>query len=124
MQDSTVSHWGAQDKFQAHFIVKTNVTNPSKYVAKTILKTKGHFGSKKTESVSWIGSGLLAEVLNKDNSLNDLIVKQSVRNATIFVDPSETGVRIYSKWQNAHDFQITKDLYEIYNKIAEHIKKI
>lgn len=123
MQDSTISSWGAQDRFQAHFIVKANVANPLKYVARTILKTQGHFAAKKVESVRWDG-GMLADELNKDANLNDLIAKQSVRDATIFVDPSDNGVRIYSKWKNGHDFKITKDMYAIYDKIAEHVKKI
>jgi len=123
MQDSTISSWGAQDRFQAHFIVKINVTNPIKYVTRTVLETKGHFAAKKVESVRWVG-GMLADELNKDTSLNDLIAKQSVKVATIFVDPSDNGVRIYSKWENSYDFKITKDMYAIYDKIAEHIKKI
>jgi hypothetical protein len=123
MQDPLISHWGAQDRFQAHFIVKVETPNPSKYVAKTILKTKGHFNGKTVESVSWNG-GMLAEELNKDSELNELIAKQSVKDASIFVDPSNNGIRIYSKWKNSSEFQITKDLFAIYNKIAEHVKKI
>jgi hypothetical protein len=123
MQDPTISHWGAQDRFQAHFIIKTNVASPAKYVARTILTTEGHFAAKKIKSVSWNG-GLLAEALNNDVSLNELIANQSVNDATIFVDPSDTGIRIYNKWKNFHDFKISKDMYEIYNKIAEHVKKI
>ena len=123
MQDSTISSWGAQDKFQAHFIVKINASNPSKYVARTILKTKGHFATKKVESITWDG-GMIASELNNDTQLNDMIAKQSVRDATIFVDPYDNGIRIYSKWKNGTDFKITKDMYAIYDKIAEHIKKI
>lgn len=123
MQDPLVSHWGAQDRFQAHFIVKTEAANPSKYVAKTILRTKGHFNGKKVESVTWNG-GLLAEELNKDSSLNESIAKQSIKDASIFVDPSNNGIRIYSKWKNSHEFEITKEMFAIYDKIAEHIKKI
>jgi hypothetical protein len=123
MQDPLVSNWGAQDRFQAHFIVKINVSNPIDYVARTVLKTSGHFNGKNVESVSWDG-GFLAEELNKDSTLNDLIAKQSIKDASIFVDPSNNGVRIYSKWKNSHEFEITKDLYAIYNKIAEHVKKI
>jgi hypothetical protein len=123
MQDATISHWGAQDKFQAHFIVKLDVIHPANYVAKTVLNTEGHFGAKKVKSVTWNG-GLLAEALNKDTELNDLIAKQSVRDAMIFVDPTIKEIRVYNKWKNANDFKITKDMYAIYNKIAEHIKKI
>ena len=123
MQDPLVSHWGAQDRFQAHFIVKIDTANPSKCVAKTVLQTSGHFNGKKIESVSWNG-GLLAEELNKDSALNELIAKQSIKDASIFVDPSDNGVRIYSKWKNSFEFNITKDMYAIYNKIAEHVRKI
>ncbi len=123
MQDPLVSHWGAQDRFQAHFIVKTETANPSKYVAKTILRTKGHFNGKKVESVAWNG-GLLAEELNKDSALNESIAKQFIKDASIFVDPSNNGIRIYSKWKNSHEFEITKEMFAIYDKIAEHIKKI
>ena len=123
MQDPLVSSWGAQDRFQAHFIVKLDTSNQSKYVAKTILKTSGHFNGKKIESVSWNG-GLLAEVLNQDSALNEMIAKQSIKDASIFVDPSNNGIRIYSKWKNSHEFKITKDLFAIYDAIAAHIKKI
>ncbi len=123
MQDSTISHWGTQDRLQAHFIVKFDAVHPAEYVARTILNTEGHFGVKKVKSVMWNGS-LLAEELNKDTELNELIAKQSVNDATIFVDPAIKEIRIYGKWNNSHDFKITKDLYTIYNKIAEHIRKI
>lgn len=123
MQDPLVSSWGAQDRFQAHFIVKLETSNQNKYVTKTILKTTGHFNGKKIESVSWTG-GLLAEVLNQDSALNEMIAKQSIKDASIFVDPSNNGIRIYSKWKNSHEFKITKDLFAIYDAIAVHIKKI
>jgi len=123
MQDATISNWGAQDRFQAHFIVRKDVSMPSNFVARTVLKTTGHFGAKKVASVRWVG-GMLADVLNTDADLGQLIAKQTVLDATIFVDPSDTGVRIYSKWKNSHDFKITKDLYAIFNKIAGHIKNL
>lgn len=123
MQDPLVSSWGAQDRFQAHFIVKIDTSNQHKYVAKTILETSGHFNGKKIESVSWTG-GLLAESLNQDSELNELIAKQSIKDASIFVDPSDNGIRIYSKWKNSHEFKITKDLFTIYDKVAAHVKKI
>jgi len=123
MQDPLLPPWGAQDRFQAHFIVKLDVDSPSKYLARTILKTSGHFGAKKVESVSWNG-GLIADHLNQDSELNNMIAKQSLKDATIYVDPTNNGVRIYSKWKNSHEFTFTSEMYAIYNKIAEHIKKI
>ena len=124
MQDPNPLPWGAQDRFQAHFIVKRDLGEKVlDFTARTRLKTTGHFGSKKVTGVKWEG-GKLADELNSDSSLNDMITKQSVSDATIFVDPTDNGIRIYGKWKNSLDFGITKELFEIYNKIAGYIKKI
>lgn len=122
MQESNPLPWGTQDRFQAHFIVrKDSGNNVLDYTARTILSTEGHFGSKKVKNVTWNG-GKLAKTLNDDSALNQLIQKQSVKDATIFVDPTEDVVRIYGKWKNNFEFGITKELFEIYDKIAGHIK--
>jgi len=124
MQDPNPLPWGAQDRFQAHFIVQQNFGEKViDFTARTRLKTTGHFGSKKVVGVTWEG-GKLAEDLNTDSALNEMIVNQSVNDATIFVDPTDNGIRIYGKWKNSLDFGITKELFEIYNKIAGYIKKI
>ena len=79
MQDPNPLPWGALDRYQAHFIVRKDTgRNFGNYVAKTQLKTRGHFASKTVESVSWNGPGALAEKLNHDSELNDMIAKQSV----------------------------------------------
>ncbi len=125
MQDLNPIPWGAQDRFQAHFIVRKDAGNAvGDYLAKTILTTKGHFGSKTVVKVEWNGPGSLASKLNGDNELNEMIAKQSIKNATIYVEPTEEAIRIRSKWDNHIAFGITKELYEIYNKIAGHIKAI
>ena len=128
MQDPNPLPWGAQDRFQAHFVVQQEIGNDIeswrlRRVARTRLKTTGHFGSKKIISVTWEG-GKLAEDLNADSSLNEIIAKQPINDATIFVDPTDNGIRIYGKWKNSFDFGITKELFDIYNKIAGNIKKI
>ena len=128
MQDPNPLPWGAQDRFQAHFVVQQEIGNDTeswrlRRVARTRLKTTGHFGSKKILGVTWEG-GKLAEDLNADSSLNEAIVNQSVNDAIIFVDPTENGIRIYGKWKNSYDFGITKELFDIYNNIAGYIKKI
>ena len=128
MQDPNPLPWGAQDRFQAHFVVQQDIGNDTeswrlRRVARTRLKTTGHFGSKKILGVTWEG-GKLAEDLNADSSLNEIIAKQPINDATIFVDPTDNGIRIYGKWKNSFGFGITKELFEIYNKIAGHIKKI
>ena len=128
MQDPNPLPWGAQDRFQAHFVVQQDIGNDVeswrlRRVARTRLKTTGHFGSKKIIDVTWEG-GKLAEDLNTDSSLNEMIANQSVNDAIIFVDPTDNGIRIYGKWKNSYDFDITKELFDIYNNIAGYIKKI
>ena len=123
MQEPNPLPWGTQDRYQAHFIVRKNVQNAIDYTARTILSTKGHFGSKKVVGVKWSG-GKLAELLNSDASLSKIITKQSVKDATIFVDPADNGIRIYGKWKNSFEFGITKEMFEIYDKIAGHIKAV
>ena len=124
MQDPNPLPWGAQDRFQAHFIVQQNIGDKIvQLTARTRLKTTGHFGSKKIIGVIWEG-GKLAEDLNADSSLNEMIANQSVNDATIFVDPTDNGIRIYGKWKSSYDFSITKELFDIYNNIADYIKKI
>ena len=124
MQDPNPLPWGAQDRFQAHFIVQKDIGEKLlNLTARTRLQTTGHFGSKKITGVIWEG-GKLADELNTDSSLNTMIAKQSLNDAIIFVDPTDNGVRIYGKWKNSYDFSITKELFDIYNNIAGYIKKI
>jgi hypothetical protein len=124
MQDPNPLPWGAQDRFQTHFIVrKDSGDNLIDYTARTILSTEGHFGSKKVKGVTWEG-GKLAKTLSADSALLEMIQKQSVKDATIFVDPTEKAIRIYGKWKNNFEFGITKELFEIYDKIAGHIKSL
>ena len=124
MQDPNPLPWGAQDRFQAHFIVQQNSGEKViDFTARTRLKTTGHFGSKKIIGVAWEG-GKLAEDLNADSSLNEMIANQSVNDAIIFVDPTDNGIRIYGKWKNSYEFSITKELFDIYNNIAGYIKKV
>ena len=125
MQDPNPLPWGALDRFQAQFVVrKVTGSGFNNYVAKTKLTTKGHFGSKTVVKVEWNGSGSLASKLNEDTELNEMIAKQSVKDATIYVEPTEVAVRIRSKWDNHIAFGISKELFEIYDRIAGHIKSI
>ena len=125
MQDPNPLPWGALDRFQAHFIVRKNAGSSAiNYTAKTILTTQGHFGNKIVTKVKWNGYGDLATKLNSDAELNEMIAKQSLKNATIYVEPTDTAIRIRSKWDNHIAFGITKELFEIYDRIAGHIKSV
>jgi len=124
MQDPNPLPWGAQDRFQAHFIVRKKINfDGLAYTARTVLTTQGHFGSKKLSNVHWNG-GELADVLNGDSSLSEMILKQPLNDAAIYVDPTDNGIRIYGKWKNDFNFKVSKELFEIYDKIAGHIKKL
>ena len=121
MQDPNPLPWGAQDRFQAHFIVRKQIKIPVDLTARTILKTSGHFGSKKVTNVQWQG-GKIVQTLNSDSVLNELIAQQSVDDATITIDPTSKGVRVYGKWKNSFEFKVSKEQFEIFDKIAGHIK--
>ena len=124
MQDPNPTPWGTQDRFQAHYIVrKNNITNVLDYTTRTTLSTTGHFGSKKVTDVEWQG-GKISDALNSDTSLKEMIVNQTPDDAVISVEPTNQGIRIYGKWKNGFEFGVSKELFEIYNKIAGHIKSI
>ena len=125
MQDPNPLPWGALDRFQAHFIVRKDAgSGYGNYVAKTVLTTNGHFAAKTVSNVQWTGSGSLATKLNDDVELNEMIARQSVKDATIYVEPTDKAIRIRGKWDNHITFGITKELFEIYDKIAGHIKSV
>ena len=125
MQDPNPMPWGALDRYQAHFIVRKEIDQGVvNYVAKTKLTTTGHFSSKSIVKVQWDGTGSLAKRLNDDVELNEMIAKQSLRDAEIYVEPTDGAIRIRNKWKNHLDFGITRELFEIYDRIAGHIKKV
>jgi len=125
MNDPNPNPWGTQDRFQAHFIVRKDAgTAVSNYLAKSKLTTQGHFASKKILKVGWNGSGSLTQLLNQDTELNEMISKQTLKDATIYVEPTEGAIRIRSKWKNHLDFGISEELFWIYDRIAGHIKKV
>ena len=123
MQDPDPLPWGAQDRFQAHYIVRKKVDDPLSHSARVVQTTTGHFGTKKVTDVKWDG-GKIADILNADSSLKELLIQQSPDDGMISIEPTGTGVRIYGKWKNSFEFGITKDQFEIYDKIAGHVKKI
>lgn len=124
MQDPNPTPWGTQDRYQAHYIVRVkNIENVLDYTSRSKLSTTGHFGSKKITDVNWNG-GKISNVLDSDTSLKELILQQSPNDAIISIEPTNEGVRIYGKWKNGFELGISKELFEIYDKIAGHVKNI
>ncbi len=121
-QDLNPVSWGAQDRYQAHFIVKIMVgCDDEDFLARPTLTTKGFFASKKVTGVKWVG-GKLADTLNADDSLKTMMTKLSYKDAQINVEPSKGGVRIFGKWKDSYDFTMTKELFAVYDRIAYGIK--
>lgn len=124
-QDTNPLPWGALDRFQAHFIVRKDIgSNVADYTARTVLETSGYFGQKRVVSVGWNG-GRLASILGGDQALTGMISAQSVRDARITVEPTDGAVRIHAGgWQNRHDLGISKEMFEIYDRIAGHVRAL
>ena len=122
-QDLNPYPWGAQDRFQAHFIVKSkgHATNAD-FLALTELKTKGHFGEKKLVEVKWVG-GNIARILNSDEALRNMILNLPYKDAKIWVDPTKSGVRIRGRWKSSYELEMPKELFDVYDRIASNINK-
>jgi hypothetical protein len=116
--------WGAPDRFQAHFIVKTKEwIAVDDFPAVTELKTEGNFGAKKVIGVKWLG-GNIARALNSDDHLKNMILKLPYKDAKIWVEPTKNGIRIHGKWKSGYELGITKELFDVYDHIASHIKRM
>ncbi len=123
MQNINPLPWGAQDRFQAHFIIKGIADrNSTGFLAESKLQTQGHFGSKKITHVEWIGEKI-SNILNNDVELAEMIKKLSYNDAHIWIDQTKNDVRIYGKWKNNYEFGISKELFAVYDRIASHIKQ-
>ena len=122
-QDLNPISWGAQDRYQAHFIVKVpHGISENDFLARAKLQTRGYFASKRVSGVKWIG-GALADALNSDDTLKTMMIKLPYRDAQIFIEPTKGGIRIYGNWKDSHDFTMTKELFAVYDRIALDIKK-
>jgi hypothetical protein len=121
-QDPNVIPWGAQDRFQAHFIIKTSGNVSEKdFLARTYLESEGHFALKHVRGLHWVG-GHLADVLNSDNELKTMISRLPYNDAQIYIEPTKHGIRIHGGWKSSYDFAVTKELFSVYDAIASHIR--
>lgn len=122
-QDLNPTSWGAQDRYQAHFVVKLQTDCEDKdFLARPQLETKGHFASKKVTGVNWVG-GKLADTLNADDTLKSMMIRLPYEDAQIHIEPTKGGIRIFGNWKDGHDFTMTKELFAVYDRIALGIRK-
>jgi len=123
-QDLNPIPWGAQDRFQAHFIVKTNHdVSEEDFLVIPKLETKGYFASKRVTGVRWKG-GILADALNSDAELESMMTKLSYDDAQICIEPTRGSIRIHGKWKDSYNFSMTKELFAVYDRIASYIKRL
>lgn len=122
-QDLNPLPWGAQDRYQAHFIVRTKKGgNLDYFLARTKIETTGHFSKRSVSKVEWVGEEF-ANILNSDEELKAMILRLPYKDAFIWVDPTKTGIRIRGKWKSSQDMAISKELFEVYDRIASYIKR-
>lgn len=122
-QDMIPEPWGAQDRFQTHFIVKTdNKTKGDYLLARTKLNTRGHFATKKVVDVQWIG-GEIAVLLNSDADLKKMILGLNYDDASIWIEPTTGGVRIHGKWKSSNKLGVSKETFDVYDRIASNVKR-
>ena len=53
-----------------------------------------------------------------------MLLKCTLHDAQIYVEPGNDCVRIRGKWSNGIEFGITKEMFEIYDRIAGHVKSL
>ncbi|HZI71396.1 MAG TPA: hypothetical protein VFD60_09565 [Nitrososphaeraceae archaeon] len=123
-QDPNPILYGALQYYQIHYIVEDiHVANPEALLAKCEPISKGHFKNKKVVDVKWWG-GRLAETLQADIELKEMLKAILPQEGEIIVDPVDDHVRIYSKWKHEDDLKFDPTVFKVMDKIAYHIQQL
>jgi hypothetical protein len=116
--------YGALQYYQIHYIIEdVDLTNPEALLAKCEPVSKGHLGNKKVVDVKWWG-GRLAEILQTDTELKEMLKGVLQQEGEIRIDPIDDHIRIYSKWKHEDDLKFDPRVFEVVDKIAYHIQKL
>ena len=116
--------YGALPYFQIHYLVEpVNISNPSSYMAKCRVKTKGHFEEKRFTEIEWVG-GRLAERLGSDKELTEMLKPLMLKEGEISIDPQKDRVRVYTKWKREDKLQFDPEFFQVVERIARTIKKL
>jgi hypothetical protein len=73
--------------------------------------------------VKWWG-GRLAEILQADMELKEMLKAILPQEGEIRIDPVDDHVRIYSRWKHEDDLEFDPKVFEVVDKIAHHIQKL
>lgn len=123
-QDPNPILYGALQYYQIHYIIEDiHVANPEALLAKCEPISKGHFKNKKVVDVKWWG-GSLAEALQADIELKEMLKAILPQEGEIIIDPVDDHVRIYSKWKHEDDLKFDPKVFKVMDKIAYHIQQL
>lgn len=116
--------YGTLPYFQIHYLVEpVNISNPSSYMAKCRVKTKGQFEEKRITEIEWVG-GRLAERLGSDKELTEMLKPLMLKEGEISIDPQRDRVRVYTKWKREDKLQFDPEFFQVVERIARTIKKL
>jgi hypothetical protein len=123
-EDPNAIPYGALQYYQIHYIVKnTVISNTETLLAKCQPIYKGHFGNKRVVDVKWWG-GRLAEILQADIELKEMLKEVLLQEGELKIDPLEDHIRIYGKWKHEDDLKFNPKVFDAIDKIAYHIQKL
>ncbi len=122
MSDS-IHTYGTLPFYQLHFIVKGNGRMYGELLLARTRKRVTGVVSKRVEDVWWEG-GKIADRLNSDTRLKELLLHVIKDEGDIFIDPTDDVIRIYSRFKGEHELRLSKEAIEAFNIIALHIKNL
>jgi hypothetical protein len=124
IQDPNPIPYGALQYYQIHYIIEDTVaTDPESILAKCEPISKGHFGNKRVVDIKWWG-GRLAEILQADIELREMLKAILPLEGEIRVDPVDNHIRIYGKWKHEDDLKFSSEMFDVADRIAYHIQKL
>src|SRR3954462_15895042 len=122
-QDPNQIPYGALQYYQIHYIIEdTQIANPEALLAKCKPISEGHFRNKKVVDVKWWG-GRLAEILQADMELKEMLKAILPQAGEIRIDPVADHVRTSRKWQHEDALKFYRKRFGQADKIAYHIQK-
>ncbi len=120
---SNIHAYGVLPFYQIHFIIKSNGKIYGELLlARTRKKVTGVV-NKRIEDVWWEG-GKIADRLNNDTRLKELLMHVLNYEGDIFIDPTDNAIRIYSRFKVEHELNLSKETIEAFNIIAGHVKQM
>jgi|GEM_PF-172850 len=120
---SNIHSYGVLPLYQIHFIIKSNgKTYGELLLARTKKKVTGVV-NRRIEDVWWEG-GKIADRLNNDTRLKELLMHVLKDEGDIFIDPTDNAIRIYSRFKVEHELNLSKEAIEVFNIIAGYVKQV